>query len=48
MQRHDLSGEMPFDLPKTQILPFQNSTEISKMLPQAIENQLARFRLFGE
>ncbi|MEC4819985.1 MAG: hypothetical protein SAK29_42955 [Scytonema sp. PMC 1069.18] len=47
MQRPDLSGEMPFDLPKTQILPFQNSTEINKILPQAIENQLARFRLFS-
>jgi hypothetical protein len=46
MQRPDLSGEMPFDLPKTQILYFQESREISKILPQAIEAQLARFRLF--
>lgn len=46
MQRPDLPGQFPFDLPLGQILQFQDSTEISKILPQVIENQLVRFRLF--
>lgn len=46
MQRPDLPGQFPFDLQKGQILQFQNSKEISKILPKAIENQLMRFKLF--
>ncbi|WP_017316408.1 hypothetical protein [Mastigocladopsis repens] len=46
MQRSDLTGQFPFDLPPSQILQFQDSKELSKILPQAIEAQLVRFRLF--
>ncbi len=46
MQRLDLAGQFPFDLPSSQILQFQDSTELSKILLQAIETQLARFKLF--
>ncbi len=46
MQRPELQGQFPFDLQKGQILQFQDNKEISKILPQTIENQLVRFRLF--
>ncbi|MEO0684871.1 MAG: hypothetical protein AAFY76_07445 [Cyanobacteria bacterium J06649_11] len=47
MQREDKNGEFPFDLTTTQIMQFQNSRELNKILPQTIENVLARFRLFA-
>lgn len=47
MQRPDLAGQFPFDLPSSQILPFQDSTELSKILPQALETLLIRFKLFA-
>lgn len=47
MQRSDLEGKLPFDLPKIQSLQFKDSKELNKILPQAIETQLARFNLFG-
>ncbi|MBW4642469.1 MAG: hypothetical protein KME23_05570 [Goleter apudmare HA4340-LM2] len=46
MQRPDLEGEFSFDLPKQQILQFQDSTELSQILTGAIAAQLARFKLF--
>jgi hypothetical protein len=46
MQRPDLEGEFPFDLPKQQILQFQDSAELNKILTGAIKAQLARFKLF--
>lgn len=46
MQRSQFSGEFPFDWPTSQILQFQNSKELDKILPRAIENQLVRFKLF--
>jgi hypothetical protein len=46
MQRPNLEGQFPFDLPTQQILQFQDSTELNKILTTAIENQLARFKLF--
>ncbi len=46
MQRSQLSGEFPFDWPIPQILQFGNSKELDQTLPQAIENQLVRFKLF--
>lgn len=46
MQRSDLEGQFPFDLPTQQILQFQDSTELSKILTGAITSQLARFKLF--
>ncbi len=47
MQRHDLEGEISFDLPKQQILQFQDSTELNQILTGAITAQLARFKLFS-
>ncbi|OUL23541.1 hypothetical protein [Nostoc sp. 106C] len=46
MQRPDLEGDFPFDLPKQQILQFQDSKELNKILTGAIKAQLARFKLF--
>jgi hypothetical protein len=46
MQRPDLEGEFPFDLPKQQILQFHDSAELNKILTGAIKAQLARFKLF--
>jgi hypothetical protein len=46
MQRPDLEGRFPFDLPTQQILQFQDSTELNKILTVALTNQLARFKLF--
>jgi hypothetical protein len=46
-QRADLPGQIPFDFPQKQILLFQDSTELTKILPQVIETQLIRFKLFS-
>jgi hypothetical protein len=46
MKRSDLVGEFPFDLPIQQILQFVSVKELNKILPQAIEAQLIRFKLF--
>ena len=46
MQRPDLVGQFPFDLPTQQVLQFQNGTELKQMLTGMIENQLAKFKLF--
>ncbi|WP_413174030.1 hypothetical protein [Anabaena azotica] len=45
-QRPELEGQFPFDLPIPQILQFQDSEELNKILTGAIETQLARFKLF--
>jgi hypothetical protein len=47
MQRPDLPGQFAFDLPRSQILEFADSTDLDKILSQAIETQLARFKLFS-
>ncbi|MBO3463302.1 hypothetical protein G7B40_032300 [Aetokthonos hydrillicola Thurmond2011] len=47
MERPDLSGQFPFDLPPKQLLKYQHSKELKKTLPQVIETQLARFKLFS-
>lgn len=47
MQRPDLSGQFPFDLPNHQCLQFKNGAELTKILPQVIETQLHRFNLFS-
>ncbi|MDB9376066.1 hypothetical protein [Nodularia sphaerocarpa] len=46
MEHPDFEGEFPFDLPTQQILQFQDSADLSKMLTGYIETQLARFKLF--
>jgi len=46
MQRPDLVGQLPFDLPNYQCLQFENGAELNKILPQALEAQLHRFNFF--
>ncbi|MGH1393337.1 MAG: hypothetical protein ACRAVC_04790 [Trichormus sp.] len=46
MQRSDMLGQFPFDLPTQQILQFQDISELNKILTKSIETQLARFKLF--
>lgn len=45
MERSDLSGQFPFDLPSRNRLVFHNKSELHKSLPQAIDAQLQRFNL---
>ena len=47
MQRPDLAGQYPFDLPNHQLLQFKNGAELNKILPSVIETQLHRFNLFS-
>lgn len=46
MQRPDISGKFPFDLPNYQCLQFENGVELNNILPQVLETQLQRFNLF--
>ncbi|GAB4143638.1 MAG: hypothetical protein Fur0046_20810 [Cyanobacteria bacterium J069] len=45
MERSDIPGQFPFDLPSTSRLPFRHKTELHKLLFPAIETQLQRFNL---
>jgi hypothetical protein len=45
MERSDIPGQFPFDLPSTSRLPFRNKAELRKLLPQVLEAQLQRFNL---
>ncbi|WP_448597462.1 hypothetical protein [Thermoleptolyngbya sp.] len=45
MERSDIPGQFPFDLPNTSRLPFRNKAELRKLLPQVLEAQLQRFNL---
>lgn len=45
MERPDVAGQFPFDLPNTNRLVFRNKTDLHKALPSAIETQLQRFSL---
>ncbi|NEO34014.1 MAG: hypothetical protein F6K36_27090 [Symploca sp. SIO3C6] len=47
MERQDLQGEFPFDLPKYQQLSFQDPDELSQTLPSVIETLLQRYNLFS-
>lgn len=47
MQRPELTGQFPFDLPNHQSLQFKNREELGKVLPQVMEAQLLRFNLFS-
>jgi hypothetical protein len=46
MQREDLPGQFPFDLPPAQILQFKDTKELNKILTDTLLILLARFRLF--
>lgn len=45
MDRPDLPGQFPFDLPSGSRLQFRTKTELRKLLPSMIETQLQRFNL---
>jgi len=47
MQRSDLPGQFPFDLPTHQYLSFKDGAELKQILPSTIETQLHRFNLFS-
>jgi hypothetical protein len=46
MERKDLSGQFPFDLPSYQQLLFQKPDELNRTLPSVMETLLQRFNLF--
>ncbi|MBE9009489.1 hypothetical protein IQ250_04645 [Pseudanabaenaceae cyanobacterium LEGE 13415] len=45
MERSDMPGQFPFDLPSQNRLTFKDKTQLRKSLPKAIESQLQRFNL---
>ena len=47
MQRPELSGRFPFDLPNYQCLQFKDAAELHQIMPQVIETGLHRFNLFS-
>ncbi len=47
MERSDLPGQFPFDLPSQQRVLFKTQTELHKVLPRLVETQLQRFNLFS-
>jgi hypothetical protein len=47
MERQDLPGQFPFDLPNYQQLLFQKPDELSRTLPSVMETLLQRFNLLS-
>ena len=47
MERSDLPGQFPFDVPDRQKLRFKSAAELRKILPSAIEAQLKQFNLLS-
>ncbi|MBD1822156.1 hypothetical protein H6F51_06565 [Cyanobacteria bacterium FACHB-DQ100] len=45
MERSDMPGQFPFDLPSQNRLVFKDKTQLRKLLPKTIESQLQRFNL---
>ena len=45
LERQDMLGSFPFDLPARNRLVFQTKTELHKTLPKMVESQLQRFNL---
>ncbi|MBD1846360.1 hypothetical protein H6F89_23645 [Cyanobacteria bacterium FACHB-63] len=45
MERSDMPGQFPFDLPSQNRLVFKDKTQLRKLLPKTIEAQLQRFNL---
>lgn len=45
MERDDLSGQFPFDLPNYQQLLFQKPDELQQTLPTVLQNLLQRFNI---
>jgi hypothetical protein len=47
MERSDMPGHFPFDLPSQNRLTFKDKTQLRKLLPKAVEAQLQRFNLLS-
>jgi len=47
MERSDLPGQYPFDLPSDQRLVFRSRSDLQRTLVQRLEEQLQRFNLFS-
>jgi hypothetical protein len=47
MERPEMPGQFPFDLPSQNRLVFKDKTQLRKLLPKTIETQLQRFNLLG-
>lgn len=45
MERSDMPGQFPFDLPSQNRLVFKDKTQLRRSLPKTIESQLQRFNL---
>jgi len=45
MERPNMTGQLPFDLPEHQQLSFTNQDQLLQTLPSMLENLLARFNL---
>jgi hypothetical protein len=45
MERPEMAGHFPFELPTQNRLVFKTKAQLSKVLPKAIESQLQRFNL---
>ncbi len=47
MERDDIAGQYPFDVPAQNRLAFATRAELTKQLPKALEKHLSRFNLWG-
>jgi hypothetical protein len=47
MERPDLPGQFPFELPSQNRLVFKDKTQLHKTLPALVKSQLQRFNLFS-
>jgi hypothetical protein len=46
MERADMPGQYPFDLPSSNRLVFTTAASLAKQLPKLLENSLSRFNLW--
>jgi hypothetical protein len=46
MERADMPGQYPFDLPSPNRLVFTTAASLAKQLPKLLENSLSRFNLW--
>ncbi|MBD2110173.1 hypothetical protein [Nodosilinea sp. FACHB-13] len=47
MERSDIVGQYPFDLPAQNRLTFKTKADIAKQIPKALEQHLSRFNLWA-
>jgi len=46
LERSDVPGHFPFDLPSQQRLTFKNQADLKRQLPTLVDNHLGRFKLW--